>query len=107
MGYDCCDGKVTCCYENTSYCWEAVDCFSCYTENINDCDFVSLECVDYPFTYYDVTAEWILEGEGRDVILYHQATYVISSDWCLCGCSSWGGGIQFWYESRLATIKFY
>ena len=76
-------------------------------ENDAECRVISSECQDYPVTYYDVTAEWILEGEGSDVILYHQATYTISSDNCLCGCNTWADGIQFWYESRLATIKFY
>ena len=106
-GVDRCEGMVTCCYRGSSDCWQATDCFDCYMENNAHCDIKSLACEDYPVTYYDVTAEWILEGEGSDVILYHQATYNISSDNCLCGCETWSSGIQFWYESRLATIKFY
>ena len=106
-GVDRCEGRVTCCYRGSSDCWEATDCFDCYMENNANCDIVSLECEDYPVTYYDVTAEWILEGEGSDVILYHKATYNISSDNCFCGCETWSSGIQFWYESRLSTIKFY
>ena len=107
MGSDSCDGSVTCCYRGSSDCWIDTDCFNCYMENNANCSVISLECQDYPVTYYDVTAKWILEGEGSDVILYHQATYTISSDNCMCGCNTWGSGIQFWYASRLATIKFY
>ena len=106
LGYDSCGGSVTCCYPMSGDCYGDVDCYNCYIEGAN-CNLEQLECQEYPIIYYDVTAEWILEGEASDVILYHKATYGISSDNCLCGCSTWGSGIQFGYESRLATIKFY
>ncbi len=107
MGYDSCAGKVVCCYSSGSSCWDDTDCWNCYMENNAICHIETLECDDYPFTYYDVIAEWILEGEGSNVILYHQATYHIGSDNCTCGCGGSSEGIQFGYESRLATIKFY
>lgn len=107
MGNDSCNGRVTCCYPMSGDCYGDIDCYSCYIEGADCVSIEEVECQDYPFTYYDVIAKWILEGEGSDVVLYHQATYTISSDNCMCGCSTWGSGIQFGYESRLSTIKFY